>query len=660
MKRRAFLKTSLAFGAGCAIAPRRLFAASSRRKKVLMLGIDGMDVTLTNELLRQGVLPNVQKLIEVGALSSVMTSNPPQSPVAWSNIAVGGTTAIHGIYDFIHRDPATLAAYLSTSKVVPPARLLHLGKYEIPVSSGKIENLQQGKPFWEFLTERDIPTTLFRMPANFPCRGGAADMVSGMGTPDLRGGYGNFTLLTDAPQNFKPNFAGGRLVKLDFRENLAASYLPGPANTMQTGQPEVTAPVTIWRDRVNPVARIKFQDHELLLREGEWSGWMQITFPMLGALANVKGICKVYLKSVHPNFALYVTPINIDPSDPALPVVSSPAYGKLLTEQVGYFYTQGFPENTKALSEGIFTEDEYLEQARQVFEESGRFLDFELARFQKQDQGLLFFYYSSLDQNSHMYWRTIDPDHPQYTPELHQHYGETLQAYYCRVDALLAKVLDQYDLRDPEFTLMLMSDHGFCPFRRQVNLNTWLYQKGYLALGNASQMKPDGYFSDVNWKRTGAYNLGINAIYLNLQGREPNGIVLANQAARIKKSLRDDLLQLVDPATGARAVKDAWIVPDAERQRHPHAPDLIVGWDYGYRTSWESILGGFTPEIFADNLDKWSGDHCVDPSIVPSIFITNKRLTKPDPGVWDIAPTILQEFDIPAGDEMQGAPLYTA
>lgn len=659
MKRRRFIKNTLALGLGCSLFPygKFLHAASSRRK-VLVLGIDGMDIQLTREYMRQGLLPNVRKVAEKGCMIPLATSTPPQSPVAWSNVIVGGTPAVHGIYDFIHREPATMFPYLSTSRVVPPSRLLHLGDYAIPLTKGRTENLQHGKPFWEFLTDRDIPTTIFKMPANFPCRGGNAEMVSGMGTPDLRGGYGNFTLFTTAPESFKQDLTGGRIIPVRFRENRITTHLPGPQNTLKEGNPESLIPVTVWRDRINPVVRIVFQDHELLLKEGEWSGWLQVAFPMIGSLVDVKGICKIYIKSIHPHFSMYVSPINIDPSEPALPVVSSTHYGKLLTEKNGFFYTQGFPEDTKALSEGVFTESEYLELARQIIEERTQLLSFEFDRFKKLDQGMLFFYFSSLDQNSHMYWRAIDPEHPLYEPELQRQYGDTLKKYYSEVDTFLGNILGEYDINDPDLNLMIMSDHGFCPFRRQVNLNTWLYENGYLALNRSNALESDGYFANVNWGRTGAYNVGINSIYLNIRGREKYGSAWENQAQGLREHIRQDLLKLVDPVTGTKAVINVWIISDRERERQPHAPDLIVGWNSGYRNSWESILGGFTSEIFSDNLDKWSGDHCVAPSLVPAILITNRKVTKPDPALSDIASTILEEFLIPQPNDIEGNALY--
>jgi len=659
MNRRQFLKKSLAFGVGCSLFPlwRPLHGAEGK-KKVLVLGIDGMDVHLTNVYMRQGLMPNLQKVVERGSMLALGTSNPPQSPVAWSNVIVGGTTAVHGIYDFIHRDQKTMVPYLSTSRVTPPARILYIGDNAIPLSRGKTELLRRGKPFWEYLADRDIPATLFKMPVNFPCKSGKVDMVSGMGTPDLRGGYGNFTVFTTALEQFKKDVTGGRIMPVVFRQNQALMQLPGPANTFRKGNPESVLPIRVWRDQSSPVVRITIDKHELLLREGEWSGWLQLAFPMLGSLFDVKGICKIYVKRVHSHFCMYVSPINIDPSEPAVPVVSSEAYGQVLTEKNGFFYTQGFPEDTKALSEGIFNEDEYLELANQIIEERKRLLYFELERFRKLDHGLLFFYFSSLDQNAHMYWRTIDTQHPLYEPELHRKYGNTLRMFYTKIDAMLGEILRLYDIDDPKFSLIIMSDHGFSPFRRQVNVNTWLLENGYLALNNGKSSGEGDFFANVNWSRTGAYNLGINSVYLNIRGRERNGAVLESQAGRLRESLRHELLGLVDPDTGDKMISRVWIVPENERSLNPHAPDLIVGWSLGYRTSWKSILGSFTPEVVSDNLDKWSGDHCVDPSLVPAILITNRSVSKGNPNLCDIAPTILEEFKIPKPSEIQGETLY--
>jgi len=302
------------------------------------------------------------------------------------------------------------------------------------VVGGDAQLLRKGKPFWEYLAERDVPTTIFKVPANFPCPSKKVDMVSGMGTPDLRGGYGSFTLFTTAPPANANRISGGMVIPLKFRGEMAESSLPGPRNTLREGEPVISIPFRVWRDRCNSVVRLVIQEREFLLKEGEWTGWMQLSFPMLPPFSDVKGICKFYIKSVHPEFAMYVSPINIDPSEPALPVVSSEDYGRELVDSVGHFYTQGLPEDTKALSHDVFNEDEYLDLAYQIIREREMLLDFELKRFGKLDRGMLFFYFSSLDQDTHMYWRTMDPAHPMYTEELGQKYGTVIKNLYMEMD----------------------------------------------------------------------------------------------------------------------------------------------------------------------------------------------------------------------------------
>ena len=226
------------------------------------------------------------------------------------------------------------------------------------------------------------------------------------------------------------------------------------------------------------------------------------------------------------------------------------------------------------------------------------------------------------------------------------------------MDDILGEVFKQNDIHDPNLSLMVMSDHGFVPFRRQVNVNTWLFKNDYLNLLKPSKIENKGYFENVDWARTAAYNVGINSIYLNLKGREKFGTVPASQAKHICSNIRRDLLKLIDPDTGRKAVSRVWIVPEKEQRHNPHAPDLIIGWNIGYRNSWDSILGGFSNKIISDNLDKWSGDHCVDPNIVPAVLFSNKKVTKKDPSLCDIMATVLEEFGIKPGNEVEGKPVY--
>jgi len=660
MNRRDFLKKSAILGLSANFYPASnlLAKAAMRRRKSLILGIDGMDIHLASTFMRLGLLPNFSRLAQAGSLTTANTSFPPQSPVAWSSFSVGASPGYHGIYDFIHRDPSTMIPYLSTSKVTAPDKIIQVGGLDIPLASGDVKNLRQGKPFWDYLADHDIPTTIYKMPGNFPCLNKRVDMISGMGTPDLRGGYGSFTLFTTAPPANQDKITGGMVVPFDFQDDYAEVSLSGPENTLRHDHPATSIPIKIWRDHKNQVIRLLVQDKEFILNQGDWTGWLQISFTMLSHISDVKGICKMYIKSVHPEFNMYVSPINIDPADPVLPIVSSERYGTELAENLGSFYTQGMPEDTKALSYGILDNGEYLDLAYQIINERRAAMNYEIAKLAKQDEGLLFFYFSSLDQDSHMFWRTIDPKSPIYTEKLGQEFGATLRNLYIEMDNCLGDVLKTFDINDPEFHLTVMSDHGFGPFRRQVNLNSWLLENGFISLYGSSGLEDGEYFSDVNWDKTAAYALGINAVYLNLSGREKFGSLSRGRAKSTLNKIRQGLLNLRDPQGGHRVVTNVHVVPESEKAVMPQAPDLIIGWNRSYRTSWSSILGGFESETIKDNDDRWSGDHCIDPSLVRSILFSNQKITKNDPSMLDITATILKDYGIPQPKKMQGKPLY--
>jgi predicted AlkP superfamily phosphohydrolase/phosphomutase len=122
--------------------------------------------------------------------------------------------------------------------------------------------------------------------------------------------------------------------------------------------------------------------------------------------------------------------------------------------------------------------------------------------------------------------------------------------------------------------------------------------------------------------------------------------------------LRNELLTLKDPMTGENAVTNVWLGKELYHREDSKTPDLIIGWNRGYRASWDTILGGFPSEVFVDNKDKWSGDHCIDPFWVPAALLSNRKITLARPSIPDVTATILSEFGIPIPDQMTGKPLY--
>jgi len=648
MSRRNFLGTAtgtLAFG-GCAKKRRR-----SEAPKMIVLGVDGMDPRLTKKFMQQGLMPNCQRLSSQGAFRRLQTSNPPQSPVAWSNFISGTNPGGHGIFDFIARDPETMLPFQSTVSTGKMVDSIKLGKWQMPLAKAELQNRRKGPTFWNQLVKHGVETTVFRVPANFPPTDSEATTVSGMGTPDLQGGYGIFTYFTDDPKQRTRDVAGGHIERVEVRDHVVQGSIQGPENPFSADQASATVPITVYIDPQRPVAKVVIQNSEALLKEGEWSEWLPLKFSLIPQVVEVSGICRLLLKRVHGGFGLYVSPINIDPSDPSMPLSTPPDYTRQLVREEGYFYTQGMIEDTHALSAGVLTADEYRQQVTFAIEERMRFFEHELGRF---NEGFLFFYFSSLDLSSHVFWRTLDPGHPLYSETLAKQHSDFIPELYAKIDRAVGQVLE---LADDDTTVMVMSDHGFTSFRRQFNLNSWLMDNGYVRQKVSANRGANSFFQDVEWNGTRAYGLGINGLYLNLKGREiEGGVAEGNDAEQLTDELITRLKSVRDPDTDQPVISD--VLRSRDIYSGPYvaeSPDLIVAYNENYRASWDTVLGGFPRQHVLDNTDAWSGDHCIDARFVPGVLLCNRPVHSKKLSLIDLAPTILTQFGAAVPTEMTGS-----
>jgi predicted AlkP superfamily phosphohydrolase/phosphomutase len=579
-------------------------------------------------------LPHLDALRRRGEFKRLATTAPPQSPVAWSTFATGLNPAGHGIYDFVHRDPSSMQPFSSLAETGEPRRFLSLGPWRIPLDRGAVRSFRRGRAFWEILGSRGVPVQLLRLPATYPAPHFQGTLLAGMGVPDLRGTFGTFTLYTDNSLDISRDVPGGRIVRTNLDGNTTVLEVEGPPNSLRQDRRMTALAMTVEVDPTEPVARFSVPGRQFILRQGEWSGWVRVRFPLIPALAHTSGMFRIYAAELHPEFRLYVSPVNLDPDDPALPISWPADYSRTLARDLGPFYTQGIREDTSALRENVLTLDEYLAQSRAVFREDLALLRRSLRRF---TAGLLFFYFSAIDQNSHVLWGAHEPE---------------LLATYRDVDAAVGEIIE----RAPDATLLVMSDHGFTAFNRAFNLNTWLMEYGYLALDNPQAAGSEELFAHVDWSRTSAYALGLNCLYLNLAGRERAGRVQpGTDASRLLDRISSELVAARDSQTGAR------IVPQVSRPAtalSKFAPDLIVGYAPGYRASWGAALGAVEPAVVQPNEDAWIGDHCVDPAAVPGVLFANRTSSIPDPELKDLAVTLLHLFGVAPEPAMTGRAIY--
>jgi predicted AlkP superfamily phosphohydrolase/phosphomutase len=610
-------------------------------QSMVVLGIDGMDFTLASHLMEAGRLPNLSRLADRGTFQALATSIPPQSPVAWSNFITGLDSGGHGIYDFVHRDPTTMEPYLSTSKPGELGRTLTLGKYTIPLSGGGMELLRHGTPFWEVLEDHGVPATILRMPANFPPTGTATRELSGMGTPDIAGSPGYYSFFTTQPERITAA-TEANIQRVRVRNNVIETELQGLPNPLLTEPEDVMLPFTVYVDPDSLVARLVIGSEERILQQGEWSDWVPVSFDLIPYVTSVAGQVRFFLKEVRPEFELYASPVNLDPMNPIMPISTPEDYAAELAEATGRFYTQGMPEDTNALEEGVFNNADFMAQAGIAQGEIHGQLDYVLDHF---EGGFLFYYFGDLDQVSHMMWRAMDPSNPVHDPVADAPFTDAIIDRYIEMDSVVGHVMDRLA---EDTTLVVMSDHGFTSLKRSMNLNTWLLENGYITLMNPRRRTGVPYFGNVNWARTQAYALGLNGLYINLRGREANGSVPLADRDQLIQEISEKLLAFIDPATGEPAVTEVQLRDEAFHDDGylDIGPDMIVGFAKGTRSDNASALGEFSDEIIFDNDNKWSGDHEMDHTAVPGVLFTSRPLGREVTSLKNLAAALLAEFGI--------------
>jgi predicted AlkP superfamily phosphohydrolase/phosphomutase len=370
-----------------------------------------------------------------------------------------------------------------------------------------------------------------------------------------------------------------------------------------------------------------------------------------GLLRSVRGVVRFHLVQTEPIFELYASPINFDPDWPMFPISSPPEYAAELERELGTFYTTGMVEDHTGLSNGRFDEEAYLKQCDGVLKERERMMLYELERM---DEGLFFCLFDTPDRVQHMFWRFSEESHPANRDGASPRLDRVIEEQYRACDTVVGKAMEY---ADDETLFIALSDHGMNSFQRGMHINTWLHDQGLLNFrpGVTPGEGAGDFFRGVDWSRTKAYALGLGGIYLNLKGREEQGIVDAGEADSLKASIVAAMTGLVDPERGEVAVRS--VVTREQVYSGPYAsesPDLLVNFASGYRVSWETALGGAPEGHFADNIKKWGGDHIIDPCLTPGVLLMNRPFRAEGARLLDMAPTILEALGLPRGQAMEG------
>lgn len=659
------------------------------KQKVIIIGFDGMDPDFVQKFMGEGDMPNFKKLADQGTFVPLGTTNPPESPVAWASFQTGVNPGGHNIYDFLTRSTETYLPNLGMVIQEPPKFLWKL----IPIKMPSVEPMRKGTPFWVQTGANGVRTTVLTVPLSYPpddIKGGY--MLAGLPLPDVRGTNGTFYYWATDLSDFELGDVemGGKVARLEFNGDTANAVIVGPSSPilkaeqedlkkvpkdqrtieqqaryeelMESGYKDLKVDMTV--QKIGGGVKITVPSKTLELKKGEWSPWVDMTFTIT-PIVKVHGMAQYYLVEDQPEVKLYMSPINWDPRDPPLPITKPNGWSKELVKEVGIFRTLGWAEATWPLNEERIDEATFIQDAYSAMDDRMKIMENEL---KKKNWNLFVSVYETTDRFQHMFYRLIDPKHPYYDAVLADRYKDAIRNVYKRCDQIVGKAM-QY--ADADTTIMVVSDHGFHSFRKAVNLNTWLVMNGYMHLYGMEEVgktykladlfDKGQFWANTDWSKTKAYALGLGQIYINLQGREKFGTVAPGEEySKLQNELIAKLKEFKDPETGDVMIDGVYKRDDIYHGEYVgNAPDLVVGFHDGYRVSWQTTLGGVPKDLVENNMKKWSGDHCsFDYKDTMGVFLMNRKISKANPHLVDIAPTVYKLLDVPSVANIDGKPLY--
>ena len=626
---------------------RRAIRKNKKVRRVVVLGLDGLDPELARRFMDDGLMPNFSKLMANGSFRPLATTKPSISPVAWSSFATGVNPGKHRIFDFYTRDLNSYLPVLSSVDISTVHKPLKLGPIKIARTRTNVSFLRKATSFWNILGNHGIFSNVLRVPISFPPEKFYGASLSAMCAPDLRGTQGAFTCFCSRPEDKHEGFSEGVYVPIEQSGDRFYAPIQGPR--LSSEESPLTIDMQGRIDAENNRVHIYLDKHRYTLAPNIYSPWIKLVFKN-GVKRKITGIARFLLIQIEPEFKLYMSPINIDPEKPALPVSHPFYYSAILSKLHGAFSTLGLSEDTWALNEGVIDEQGFLDQAYDIYEDRKKhFLD----ALDKNKEGVVVSVFDTTDRIQHMFFRYLDETHPANAGKDQTEHKTAIQDLYQRMDQILGEISGRMR---PADLLMVILDHGFTQFKWGVNLNTWLWQNGYLVL--KKEAAPGGqWLKDVDWSLTRAYAFGLTGIFINLKNREGRGIVAnGNERLRLQLELKENLEAFVDEENDQKPIRRAMLAQmNMEGPYVDDSPDLIIGYHKGYRASWNCAIGRVTDRVIEPNTRHWSGDHSVDPELVPGVFFSNWPLGDDrDPSIIDIAPTIQSLFGIPAEKNQDG------
>jgi predicted AlkP superfamily phosphohydrolase/phosphomutase len=594
-------------------------AITQRPRRVLLIGVDGADPQVLEQLMQAGQLPNLTRLRAGGVYGPLRTTYPPVSPVAWTSMLTGCWPAKHGIVDFVTKAPGsyrpTLGLY--TLQPAPDGRFQYVSRRSMPTLA-------------ELLSAQGLSSYLLHIPGTFPPPTTRGGVLAGLGAPDLLGSFGVPALYTTDPDAL-PESLRTRPEIRRLHSDAGDSWqgdIEGPG--------EAREPLTVRPTAHDVALHVGTRGAKQHLALHQWGPWSEVIFGAAGGDA-LHGICRFCLLQTSPTLLLYRTPLHHSPAAPSVPISSPADFSPTLAAQIGLFPTASFPMEQAAYQDGLLDDTVFLAGAYDVWEQQVHIAE---TLIDRNDWAFLAMHLFTADTLQHLFWPDIEG---------------VIAAGYRWLDSVIGRLAHA---AGPETMLIVASDHGVAPLDQWVHLNVWLQASGYLTLDERGR---------IDWQRTRAFCLGYGGIYLNVAGREPAGIVEPGAPyQQLRQEIADRLLALNDPQSGQPVVqyalpREAWNAGVHIAQM----PDLIVALQRGYGLGREDARGQapINRPVIEPNRGRWRGGHegPYAPEQVPGIVLVAGPHIRPaqwrGARIVDIAPTILSTLGIAPPAHMDGQPL---
>ena len=650
--------------------------------RVIVLLCDGAGAERIETYLEDGRLPNLARLVASGGYRRLAAPWPADETVGWSNLATGAGPDLHGIWGDVvpRRDRSGEPDLFPTWDLPRGSRFLW---DFIPAKAAEYVPRSARPAFWDTAAEARIPTVLLFAPHTFPARQQPESRrLAGPGTPDRLGAPGLFTWLsTDASEiSAATEFFAGQTVQLTRENRGIAGVIPGPLSPivrqrMATVERELEllseeptstrrtlrenaleerraalverlrAPIPVVFHPVGRALEVEIGGAEATLPLSAWSSPVAVELSV-NSFVSIRGTCRFYVSSLEPETRVYMTPLEAHPYAGRLPVASPGKFAKRMVREVGLYKTRGHPEELAGLASGRLSERAFLSDLESVAESRAQMLSAVLSDrwgllvASLPDPGVA---ESVFGDRAGSFTARQDPVH----------------AAYRRLDSFVGTVLDAMD---DHTVLFVVSTRALVPFNKDVDLNRWLADQGYL---HPAQKAHPARLADlylgamhpslapgkgaIDWRQTDAWAMGSGAIRLNLVGREAHGRVEPAAAGELLERLVADLADMRDPSSGEAVVSR--IIRPASGPAGA-GPDLLVGFKRGYRVGERCTYGGMSDAWLTE---RGPGQTCdsrgADPREVPGVLFCSRPLGAEHPAVTDLAPTVLYLLGVDAANE---------